>query len=58
MFKVGAHVDMFKDGMLISTTRPCQECGQPLVGVVVTDKHGKHQRHLQCPKKKEVTLAR
>jgi hypothetical protein len=49
-----ADVDVFKRNpdtgaqVLVSTTRPCYECGQPLVGLVVQVPGSDFQAHATC----------
>lgn len=51
--KIGAHVELFKDDertgerVLVHTSRPCEDCGFPLVGAVVPTATG--QKHVRCP---------
>ena len=61
--RVGAHVDLFKrdpdtgEQVLVSTTRPCCECGFPLEGVIVPV--GKEaQAHAKCRLTRRVIHAR
>jgi hypothetical protein len=50
--KIGAHVELFKRDeitgaqVLVSTTRPCRECGEPVEGLVVPD--GESFVHPEC----------
>lgn len=55
------HVDLFKRGedgqqVLVSTTRPCVECGQPLVGTVVPA-GPEQQAHAKCRESRRVIHA-
>jgi hypothetical protein len=60
--RIVGHVDVFKrdedsgEKVLISTTRPCYECGQPLEGVVVPV-GGEHQAHANCRRSRRVIHA-
>lgn len=53
--RVSAHVDVYKNDeqgrptVLVSTTRPCAECGAPLVGVVISVNKNE-QVHAACRK--------
>jgi len=52
LLRPGVHADVFaRDAsgrqVLVSTSRPCAECGQPLTGPVV--QRADKRIHLRCP---------
>lgn len=53
LLRPGAHVDVFKriprrdEHVLVSTTRPCPRCGNPLTGLVMP--YLDVQVHVRCP---------